>query len=872
MRRRPRRLDGLLTRLSPARWRESIAGDFEETGGGAVSTLWHGTRLIARLWLEELAIARRATRRRSSMSVMGFELRQAMRSIRTRPAGAWLAVLTLALGIGAVTSVFSVANWLLWRPIPGSHADRMTTIRLERGDATLPLSSPETRLAVEGSRTLEAAAGWAGLDLHVAVPGHDVARVSAEIVSPAFFDVIGVRPSLGRAFVQGEDGVVVISHGFWRRRLGARADVIGMAISVNGAPQTIVGVAPPRFGGAVRSSDAALWAPLTPSSRFLPGFRGDPTSPRVRAFRGMLARLAPGATVAHAQAEIDARKAQILSQLPNAERFLSGRYVVEPGQLAVRVERERLTRVFTLLLGVVGFVLLLTCANVGGLLVARAAARHTELVTRQALGASRARIGLMLLLEAVLLAAGGTAIALAVAWTLGIALEGTTVPRTGTLARIGLDLNVFLVAAGAATLTAILAGLAPMLAAGRRDLAGSLLGGNRSTAGPRHRARRTLIGVQIAVAVTLLVGAALLARSMQARRAVDAGLDLDTVTFSIDPGLQGYMPESVAPFYDALLRRLGEIPGVEAVSLSQLPLFGRLATFETSIRPAGAPESANVDTELAGVASGFFDATRIGLVAGRDFHESEWRTPDEARRAVVIVSASLARRLFGGAPAVGRRVAIDSERVPHEIVGVARDAKVRDFLEPARARAYLPFPISPFASVVLRAHAGSDDIIARSREAVSALDPSLPIYDAGTVRAATEREMAEEALVARLVLLFAGLAALLAAVGLYGVVSMQATERRREFGIRVALGARPGQLVAAMTGQAIRIALAGLAAGLLSSIWLTGFLASRLYGVERLDMPSYGAAAAAALALAVVAAAAPARRAGRVDPIIALRH
>ena len=860
-----------LLRLTPPRWRESIAGDLEEAGSGSVATLWHGARLIARLWLEELAIARQTPGRRRAMSVIGFELRQAMRSIRSRPAGAWLAVVTLTLGIGAVTSVFSVANWLLWRPIPGSHVDRMATIRLERGEGMILLSAPEVRLAVDGSNTLEAAAGWAWLDLHVAVPGHDVVRVPAEIVSPEFFDVIGVRPSLGRTFAQGEDGVVVISHGFWRARLGARADVIGTAISVNGMPQTIVGVAPPRFGGAVRSSDAALWAPLTPSSRFLPGFRGDPTSPRVRAFRGMLARLAPGATVAQAQAEIDARKTPILSQLPNAERFLSGRYVVEPGQLAVRVERERLTRVFTLLLGVVGFVLLITCANVGGLLVARAAARHTELVTRQALGASRARIGLMLFLEAGLLAAGGTAIALVVAYAAGIALEGAVVPGTGTLARIGLDLNVFLVAAGAATLTAILAGLAPMLSAGRGDLAGSLLAGGRSTTGPRHLARRTLIASQVAIAVTLLVGAALLARSMQARRAIDAGLDLDTVTFSIDPGLQGYI-ERIAPFYDELLRRLGEIPGVESVSLSQLPLFGRFATFETSIRPAGAPESENIDAELAQVASGFFDATRIGLVAGRDFLESEWRAPDDARRAVVIVSASLARRLFGGAPAVGRSVSLDSERVPHEIIGVARDAKVRDFLEPARPRAYLPFPISPFTSVVLRVHAGSDSVIAQSREVVAALDSGLPIYDAGTVRAATEREMAEEAVVARLVLLFAALAALLAAVGLYGVVSMQATERRREFGIRVALGARPGQLVAAMTAQAIRLAVAGLVVGLLASAWLTQFLASRLYGVERLDMLSYGAAAAAALAVALMAAAVPARRAGRVDPIIALRH
>lgn len=871
MRRRSMLLDSLLIRLSPRRWRESIAGDFQESGSSSVPALWHAARLIARLWIEEFVIARQTAVRRGSMSVLGFELRQAMHSIRSRPAGAWLAMLTLALGIGAVTSVFSVANWLLWRPIAGSHDDRMATIRLERDEGMFLLSAPEIRLAVEGSSTLEAAAGWVGFDLHVAVPGRGVMRAPVEVVSPGFFDVIGVRPALGRAFAPGEDGVVVVSHSFWRARLGARAEVIGTAISVNGIPQTIIGVAPPRFGGAVRSSDAALWAPLTASSRFLPGFRGDPTSARVRAFRGMLARLAPGATVAHAQEEIDARKEQILSQLPNSERFLRGRYVVEPGQVAVRFERERLTRVFTLLLGVTGLVLLITCANVGGLLVARATTRHTELVTRQALGATRARIGLMLLLEAVLLAAGGAAIALAVAHALGIALEGTTVPQTGTLARIGLDLNVFLVAAGAATLTAILAGLAPMVAAGRRDLAASLIGGNRSTAGPRQLVRRTLIGVQIALAVTLLVGAALLARSMQARRAVGAGLNLDTVTFSIDPGLQGYMPERVSPFYNELLRRLGDVPGVEQVSLSQLPLFGTFAN-DTSLRSEGASEADDVDADVAHVTSGFFDTTGIALVAGRDFRDSEWRAPDDVGRAVVIVSASLAKRLFGGAPAVGRRVAVWQEEDVHEIVGVVADAKVRNLLEPARPMAYFPFPGSPFASVVLRVSSDSAGIVARARDVVSALDPGLPIYDAGTLRAATEREMAEETLVARLVLLFAALAALLAAVGLYGVASLQATERRREFGIRMALGARPGQLVASMAGQAIRVALTGLAAGLLSSIWLTGFLANRLYGVERFDMPSYGVAAAAALALSVVAAAAPARGAGRVDPSIALRH
>lgn len=804
------------------------------------------------------------------MSVLGFELRQAMRSIQSRPGGAALAVLTLALGIGAVTSVFSVANWLLWRPIPGSHADRMATIRLERGEAMFPLSAPEIRLAVEGANALEAAAGWAWLDLHVAVPGYDVVRVPAEIVSPAFFDVIGVRPALGRTFAQGEDGVVVISDGFWRARLGARPDIVGTAISVNGAPQTIVGVAPPRFGGAVRSSDAALWAPLTPSSRFLPGFLGDPTSPRVRVFRGMLARMAPGATLAQAQAEIDGRKEQILSRLPNAERFREARYAVEPGRVAVRAERERLTRVFSLLLGVVGFVLLITCANVGGLLVARAGARHTEIITRQAVGASRARIGLMLFLEAVLLAAAGTAVALAVAYLAGRALEGATVPGTGTLARIGLDLNVFLVAAAAAALTAILSGLAPMLATGRANLAAALLAG-RSTTGPRHRARHTLIATQVAIAVTLLVGAALLARSMHARRAIDAGLDLDTVTFSIDPGLQGYIPERVASFYDELLRGLGEIPGVESASLSQLPMFGRSASFETSVRPAGAPEEEKIGAELGHVTSRFFESTGIGLVAGRDFREHEWRTPD-AGPAVVIVSASLASQLFGDAPAVGRRVALNSPDAALEIIGVAGDAKVRNFLDPARPRVYLPFPISPFASGVLRANGSPDDVVARAREVVAAIDPELPIYDASTVRSATEREMAEEALVARLVLLFALLAALLAAIGLYGVVAMQVTERRRELAICAALGAGRTQLVAAITTHAVRLAAAGLAVGLVSSVWLTRFVNSRLYGIERLDVVSFGVAAMSAIAIALVAAAIPAQRAGRVDPAAALRN
>lgn len=864
----PTRFDRLLTRLAPARWRDSIAGDFEEDGA---PPRLRSLRLVAILLRLHLADVRRNVLQTAPGRILAVELRQAVCSIRSRPASALLAVLTLALGIGTLTTVFSVSNWLLWRPLPGSHVDRLTTIRMERGEGALAVSAAEVRLILEESSAFEASTGWVAFDVHVAPPGHDVIRAAAEIVSPSFFEVIGLRPALGRGFHAGEASVVVVSHAFWQRQLDARADVIGTSLLVNGVPQTIVGVAPARFAGAIRSSDAALWAPLTSSSRFLPGFRGDPTSPRVRAFRGILARLKPDVTLGQAQAELDARKDGILSQLPNADRFRSGRYIAEPGQLATRFDRARLTRAFALLLGIAAFVLLITCANVGGLLLARASGRRTELATRQALGASRARIGLMLLLETALLTGGGTAVALFLAFTAGMVLEGTTLPGIGSLPPVRLDLNVFLAGAGTATLTAILASLAPILMAGRLNVAGSLCATGR-VASARSPLRRALIGAQVALAVALLVGAALLTRSMQARRAIDAGLELDrTVTFSVDPGLQGYGPERAERFYPELRRRLAEIPGVTASALSQLPLFGTMRQ-GIGVRGQGAPATAEIDADFAQVTPGFFAAAGLPLIAGRDFreaaHDPARAWPDEA-----IVSESLARQLFGGGAAVGRFITLDApEDAVVQIVGVARDARIRDFVEPAPSRLYVPFTISPFASAVLRAEGDSAGVIAAARQAVTSLDAGLPIYDAGTLRDATEREMAEESLIARLVLVFAGMAVLLAAVGLYGVVATDVVQRRREFGIRVALGATSRALVRSVTVQALHLGLAGTLAGLLLSLWLTGFVSARLYGVDRVDVVSLGAAALVALTVAVVAAANPARRASHIDPAVALRH
>jgi predicted permease len=824
-----------------------------------------------------------------SMERLLVDLRHSARALARRPGYTLLTVLTLGIGIGANAAVFSLANWLLLRPIAGVRApDRLVTIRAGTPEgATFLVSEPERRDLEAGIPGLERLAGFQGVSLHVATPGSDEPRrLDAEVVSGNFFDVLGAGVILrGRGFLAdegtdpGKAGVAVVSHRLWRRDYDSDSAAVGKSILVNGHHLTIIGIAVPGFAGSTRSADADLWVPVAAHARVMPQYPPNLLSNRrSTVYLGLIGRLRNGASAAGVAGEAEVVRTRLAASDPANRRLRIYRMMIDPGLAATRWERQHLARVFGMLLGTVGLLLLLTCANVSNLMLSRATARQPEFATRQALGASRRRIVAQCMVESLLAAAGGGALALlAAAWITSM-MRGTIVmPSIPELGDIALDMRVFAFAILVSSLAAVAAGTVPALTASRFDIITVLKTSGRSLARGRRRIRQGLTVLQVALSLSFLVGAALLARSMHERRAINPGFDPARIlTFSVEPGLQGMDDAQRRAFYQSLTATVRDLPGVRGASLSWLRPFG-LAIGEASMRPADTPGAAVVEGEHNMVGSRYFATMGIEVLAGRDFNEADLFHEDtEGSAGIAILSESLARQLFGTIDVVGRRIDMDYPKGRRrEIVGVVRDARLRRLVDPPPGYFYEPYgqTFSPnWSSVVVALEAPARDVIPRLRQAVRSLDASLPLYDVLTLSDAIERHLAEHVLVSRVTITFAVLATLLAAIGLYGVLSQSVAERRPELGIRAALGAAPGQVVGMIVSDAMRLALTGAAVGALAAFWLVRFIEGRLFGVRTTDPLSYAVAVAGVLLVALLSALLPARRAAAVDPVVALRE
>ena len=801
------------------------------------------------------------------------DLRQALLALLRRPLLFAVAAGALALGIGASAAVFSVVDAVLLRPLPFAEPSRLVLLWQsipERNAPFVEVSYPYMRELRARSRTMAAVAAMAGVNSGFTLGGPEPVRASGRIVTGNFFEVLGAQAALGRTFVEAEDRVgvprvVVVSHGLWQRQFGGDPRLVGRTLEVDGTPMTVIGVMPREFRYPTGTD---LWTPLVP---VIP----EVVDKANVGWATLVGRIAPGTTVAQAAAELDAITAEQLR-------------IHAPSAPAVKTVLTPLTHewfgsarpALLVLLGAVLLVLLLACANVSALLLARAAARQREIAVRLALGASRARLIRQLLAEAVIIAAaGGLAGTLIAVWGLDalLSLVPAEIPR---LEDAAIDPRVLAFALVLTAASALAAGLVPALLASRSALSDVLAEGSRS-AGPgarQVRARAVLVATEAAAALVLLAGAGLLTRTFQNLRSVDLGFDPSNVLTFAWAGPHGKYdkPELQRQLYRKVIEHIDAVPGVEtAAAVLIRPLWGKVG-LDWPIMVEGQSEAEaerNPALNLQIVTHDFFRTMRMPVRQGRTFDNRD--TTGVA--PVVVVSEALARRYWPGQAAVGKRIRIPMPSPPYEqtwmtVVGVMAPARYRE-LHTSRYDVYMSYLQSEegLGHFVVRTSGDPIALTPAVRAAVKAVDPGIILTDVTSMASLVDVALGGARFGMQLLSGFALVALLMAALGIYGVVAFLVSRRTREVGIRMALGARAGDVLGLMLRQGMAPVLAGLAVGLALALALGRLGAGLLFEVPPHDAATLAAAAAVLTSAALLACALPARRAARIDPAQALR-
>jgi predicted permease len=810
------------------------------------------------------------------------DIRYALRGLRRSPGFALVAVLTLGLGIGANTAIFSVVNAVLLRP-PAQVREPDRLVWLYTSDYSGPrygASSYADYLDFRaGATQLAGLAAFTPRSLDLGTGGA-ASRVLGEEVTGNYFAVLGVVPALGRVFAP-DDGravaaqpVAVVSYGLWQRAFAGDSAVVGRAIRVNGHTFTVIGVAPPHFTGSIRGAQMDLWVPYLARNVLVPG-SGDLMA---RGDRGLflVGRLAPGATLAAAQTSVNVIARRLHDAYPRSWTDVHQ----EPRAITLVAERDArvipqlrgaVVGLLGLLMTVVGLMLLICCANVANLLLARAAGRQREVAIRLALGAGRGRLVRQLLTESVLLAGLGALVGVLLAtWTTGLLMAFKPPLPVPVALDLSIDRGVLLFTAAVAGLAGLIFGVTPARAAARLDLVSALRRGARESAPRRRRPalRSVLVVSQVAMCVILLALAGLMLRSLRAAQAVDLGFDPQHVAlFSVELSNQGYGDARARQFYDDLARQVGSLPGVRAVSLAEsTPLslsYNRRGVSVEGYQPAPGEDlefGANV------VGPGYFGLMRIPMARGREFTAQD-RT---GSLPVVIVNESFARRFWPGEDPMGTRV--QNGDALRTVIGVARDSRIRSVTAEPEPYFYLPYLQGPEPNMILAVRTAGDPaaITPAVRRDVSALDPDLPVQ-AGTMEEALGVSLFPQRVGAALLSIFGALGLVLASIGLYGVVAYAVAQRTRELGIRVALGAEARDIFRVVLGHGVRLMAVGLAIGVGLALLLTRLARGLLVGVSPTDPLTLGGVAAILMVVGLVASYVPARRATRVDPLVALR-
>jgi putative ABC transport system permease protein len=803
------------------------------------------------------------------------DVKFALRMLRKNAGFTCVAVLTLALGIGANTVIFSVVHAVLLKPLPYPDATRLVSIiQAEEHDKTkiLSLSFPKFTQISEQSQTLESEAAYYSVVSSLDTPREPEA-VNAARVSLDFFRVLGISPSRGRGFLLEEEqpggaNVAILSDAFWHSHFAGEESVLGKALTLDGNSVTVVGILPADFHFPFEFPEPQIWLPRVFEHPLL-----KPQQVQLGAgYLSGIARLRRDVSLQEAQAELDTingRYRQQFGSLADASNHVLGVQPLE--ETLVGGLRSSLL----VLMAAVGFVLLIACANVANLLLARATAREKEMALRKALGASGGRLVRQLLSESILLSLLGCACGVGLAFTLMPALRSIspgTVPR---IAEARIDNTVLIYSLLLCTVTAFVFGLAPAVQAAGQELQDSLKKGNRgsSTGGSRGKFLSGLVVSEMAVALILIAGAGLLAKSLERLLQVNLGFSPHGVmTFPLTlPATRYAKPEQQVEFYRQLLEHVRSVPTAKSAGLvSFLPLSGgyRLSYFCAEGQVC---QGLGKDPLLAfwQVSTGYLETMGTPLLSGRSFNEQ-----DIAGSApVILVNESVAKHFWPNQNPLGKHIAGSRDLVQREVIGVVGDAKLNALNAANADQLYVPLEQMPYSTMtlVVRSGGSSELLVAAVRGKIAEVDPTLPVSGIMSMEGVIASSVAQPRLITQFVGAFAGFALLLAAIGMYGVMAYSVTQRRQEMGIRMSLGAGRGEILQLVVRQGMTLAVAGVVIGIFASLALTRLLAGLLFGVRATDPLVFGGAAAVLVLSAFFACYIPARRATEVDPITVLR-
>jgi putative ABC transport system permease protein len=802
------------------------------------------------------------------MRNLSQDVRFAFRTFKRRPAFTIAVVATIALGIGANAAIFSVANAILLQRLPFDSPDRLVMVWEDAASIGFPRNDAAPGNYFDWTTSVPAIAGAAAMSqasFNLTGSG-EPEMVGGARVTSNLFSVLGVRPLLGRVWLAGEDvpnaRVAVLSYRLWTRRFGSDAGIIDRTVSLSGVPYTVIGVMPDRF--EISDPDEQIWTPLGLSA-------ADQTN-RGSHFLDVVARLQPGVTVSQLNAQLRALAERLQREHPDTNRDL-GMYALP---LLDDYIGDTRTAVITLLVAV-GCVLLIACVNVANLLLTHSAGRVREMAVRTALGADRRRLVRQLLTESLLLAVAGGVLGIALAVP-SFALLALLVPRALTsLSHVTLDLRVVLVTGAVSIFTGLLFGLAPAWRASRVDAAMAGTRSARGVVGGGSRLRSVLVVAEVALATVVLIAAGLLVESLRAARSVPLGIrPASVLTLRMYLPRRAYAdPAKRTWFVDSVLDRVRALPGVTAAGVtSAVPLVWKGGT--GGFRPEGMPvdRSLPYDANNRTVSPGYMETMGMTLRAGRFFDAR-----DDAKAApVAIISETMARVYWPGVDPLGRRFRFDSpQQISRTIVGVVGDTRVMGIEQPTRSEMYFPIAQSSDnwmwpRDLTIRAAGDPQALIRAASAAVWAVDRDQPISNAETMDEIVARELQDRRLQTTLMMVFAGLALVLAAVGIYGVLSYMVTERTAEIGVRLALGGRPSRIRARFVWRGLALAGTGVAIGLVAAFWATALIDRLLFHVRARDLGTFAVQAAGIAIVCLLAAYLPARRASRVDPVRAIRN
>jgi macrolide transport system ATP-binding/permease protein len=822
------------------------------------------------------------------MDTLWQDFRFGMRLLLKNPGFTAIAVLVLALGIGANAAIFSLINAVLLRPPAGVlQPERLVLFqRVQDGNLLGNFGYPDYLDYKNQVRSFAGLAAYCGTRLSMS-DGSSTERVIGQLVSDNYFSVLGVQARAGRLLrPEDENGsgdrVVVISYAIWQRSFGADKDIVGRNIRLNGQDFTVVGVAARGFSGPDIGMPIDVWLPVTNQPVAIPRMSSDTLQSRASGWLTVFGRLNSGVPLPTAQAEVNTFAGQLAEAYPGTNKhrsaLLSFGIGIDPD------DRSHMQTFLGFLFAAVSLLLLIACGNVANLLLGRAAARQREMAVRQAMGAARGRLVRQLLTEGLLLSLMAGAIGILLArWIASVILAFQPPASLLRGLELSLDSRILGFTLLMTVATGLLFALAPAMQASKTDLVTALKGGTPTAGGQRSVLQKGLVIAQVSFSLVLLIAAGLLARTMQKILAIDPGFEAGNMMLtSVDLSIQGYSESQGKIFYDQIIRRLRAIPGVTSASMAFTVPPNEYSTRRAIFYPGQEPLPSDLQgrefevglrVDVDTISTQFFRTLGITLLRGRDFndHDTDRATP------VAIVNERLAQRLWPGQDAVGKRIAIPPwsgpAQPPVEVIGIAKDTKYRTLLSDPPLLLYLPVAQNYDGRATLIVRATTPARLLRAiRAEIAGLDMNLPVFGVETMQEHVASSLWEQRMTAGLISIFGLFALTLAATGLYGVIAYSVAQRTREMGIRMALGARRIDIFRLVVGQGLRLALIGVAAGVGIGLGATRGMSGLLYGVSAGDPPTFVAISLLLVGVALAASWLPARRATKIDPMIALRY